>query len=107
MAGTSPAVTSTHFGIRIDSAAPAIVTATRTYNAPGRWNRSNAHSAPAAIAPPTIVPPSNPKVVSLEFTRTRSIVGGSTRGVTALRSTLNDLDSTIIPSAQGYSTHDG
>ena len=107
MAGTSPAVTSTHFGIRIDSAAPASVTATMTYNAPGRWNSSNEYSAPAAIAPPTIVPPSSPKIVSREFTRTRSIVGGSTRGVTALRSTLNDLDSTIIPSAHGYSTHDG
>ena len=35
------------------------------------------------------------------------MVGGSTRGVTALRSTLNDLDSTIIPNAHGYSTQDG
>ena len=107
VAGTSPAVTSTHFGIRIDSAAPTSVTATMTYNAPGRWNTPNKYSAPAAMAPPTIVPPSSPKVVSREFTRTRSIVGGSTRGVTALRSTLNDLDSTIIPSAHGYSTQDG
>ena len=107
MAGTSPAVTSTHLGIRIDSAAPATVTATMTYKAPGMWNSPNRYSAPAATAPPTIVPPSSPNVVSREFTRTRSIVGGSTRGVTALRRTLNDLDSTIIPSAHGYSTHDG
>ena len=88
MAGTSPAVTSTHFGIRIDSAAPTTVTATTTYNAPGSWNTLNRYSAPAAMPPPTIVPPSRPNVVSREFTRTRSIVGGSTRGVTALRSTL-------------------
>ena len=27
--------------------------------------------------------------------------GGNTRGVTALRNTLNDFDSTIIPNAQG------
>jgi hypothetical protein len=27
--------------------------------------------------------------------------GGSTRGVAALRNTLKDLDSTIIPNAQG------
>ena len=54
-----------------------------------------------------MVPPSSPNVVSREFTRTRSIVGGNTRGVTALRSTEKDLDSTIIPSAHGYSTHDG
>ena len=56
---------------------------------------------PAAIPPPTIVPPISPNIVSRELTRTRSIVGGITRGVTALRSTENDLDSTIIPSAQG------
>ena len=48
-----------------------------------------------------MVPPSRPNIVSREFTRTRSIVGGSTRGVTALRNTLNDLDSTIIPNAHG------
>ncbi len=46
-------------------------------------------------------------MVNREFTRTRSIVGGITRGVTALRSTLNDFDSTIMASAQGYSTQDG
>jgi hypothetical protein len=61
----------------------------------------NRYSAPAAIPPPTIVPKSRPKVVNRELTRTRSMVGGSTRGVTALRSTLNDFDSTIMPSAHG------
>ena len=101
MVGTSPAVTSTHFGMRIDSTAPTTVTATMTYSAPGSRNRPNRYSTPAAIAPPTMVPPSRPNIVRREFTRTRSMVGGSTRGVTALRSTLNDLDSTIIPSAQG------
>ena len=54
-----------------------------------------------------MVPPSNPNIVSRELTRTRSIVGGITRGVTALRSTENDFDSTIIASAHGYSTQDG
>ena len=54
-----------------------------------------------------IVPPISPKTVNREFTRTRSIVGGITLGVTALRNTLNDLDSTIINSAHGYSTHGG
>ena len=46
-------------------------------------------------------------MVSRELTRTKSIVGGITRGVTALRSTLNDLDNTIIASAQGYKTQEG
>ena len=59
------------------------------------------------MPPPTIVPPISPKTVSRELTRTRSIVGGITRGVTALRSTENDLDNTIISSAHGYSTHGG
>ena len=48
-----------------------------------------------------MVPPSSPNTVSREFTRTRSIVGGITRGVTALRSTENDFESTIMPSAHG------
>ncbi len=87
--------------MRIDSAAPATVTATTTYRAPGMCSRLNRYSAPAAMAPPTMVPPSRPNIVSREFTRTRSIDGGRTRGVTALRKTLNDLDSTIIPSAHG------
>ena len=94
-------MTSTHFGIRIDSTAPASVTATTTYSAPGRCIKLNRYSVPAAKAPPSSVPPSRPNTVSRELTRTRSMVGGSTRGVTALRSTLNDLDSTIIPSAHG------
>ena len=94
-------MTSTHFGIRIASTAPATVPATTTYSAPGIWKRWNPHSQAAAMPPPTIVPPNKPKAVSREFTRTRSIVGGSTRGVTALRSTEKDLDSTIIPSAHG------
>ena len=57
--------------------------------------------AGAGAAAPTTVPPSRPNVVNREFTRTRSIDGGSTRGVTALRNTEKDLDSTIIPSAHG------
>ena len=40
-------------------------------------------------------------MVNREFTRTRSMLGGSTRGVTALRSTEKLLDITIIPSAHG------
>ena len=94
-------MTSTHLGMRIDSAAPANVSATMTYSAPGMPKRLNRYSAPAATPPPTMVPPSSPNTVSRELTRTRSMVGGSTRGVTALRNTLNDLDSTIIPSAHG------
>ena len=35
------------------------------------------------------------------------MVGGMTLGVTALRSTLNDFESTIMASAQGYSTQGG
>ena len=101
MVGTSPSVTSTHFGMRIASTAPPTVTATTTYSAPGSWNMLNRYSTPAAIAPPSMVPPRRPNTVSRELTRTRSIVGGSTRGVMALRSTLNDFDNTIIPSAHG------
>ncbi|SKW65466.1 Uncharacterised protein [Mycobacteroides abscessus subsp. massiliense] len=52
----------------------------------------NVSSQAPAMAPPTMVPPTNPKVVSRELTRTRSMVGGSTRGVTALRNTPKDLD---------------
>ena len=53
------------------------------------------------MPPPTIVPPIRPNTVSRELTRTRSMVGGMTRGVTALRSTLKDFENTIIPSAHG------
>ncbi len=91
----------------MDSTAPATVTAMTTNRAPGSWSRrSQPYSIPAAMPPPTMVPPSRPNMVSREFTRTRSMVGGITRGVTALRSTLNDFDSTIIISAHGYSTQD-
>ncbi|CPZ70777.1 Uncharacterised protein [Mycobacteroides abscessus] len=108
MVGTSPAVTSTHLGMRIEAQAPTAVTAMTTKSAPGRCNnRVNASSQPAAMAPPTMVPPTRPKVVSRELTRTRSMVGGSTRGVTAPRSTPKDLDSTSIDNAQGYSTQGG
>ena len=79
-----------------------MVTKTTTNNAPGSPNSvENTYSMPAATPPPTIVPPMRPNIVSREFIRTRSIVGGITRGVTALRSTVNDLDSTIMPSAHG------
>src|ERR1700730_13062957 len=92
----------------MDSQAPPNVTAMTTNNAPGNCSRrSQPYSIPPAIPPPTMVPPSRPNMVNLEFTRTRSIVGGITRGVTALRRTLNDFDSTIMASAHGYSTHDG
>ena len=84
------------------SEAPASETNTTTNSAPGRPNSlPNTYSATAAIPPPMIVPPMRPNMVSRELTRTRSIDGGMTRGVTALRSTENDLDSTIIPSAHG------
>ena len=95
-------VTSTQRGIRIDSKAPATVTAMTTNNAPGslnRWVQTN--STPPAMAPPAMVPPSSPNTVSRELTRTRSMVGGITLGVTALRSTLNDLENTIMASAHG------
>ena len=57
---------------------------------------------PAAIAPAPIVPPSRPNTVSRELVRTRSMSGGSTRGVTALLSTENDLLITSMTSAIGY-----
>lgn len=88
--------------MRIDSEAPAMVIATTTNNAPGSWNRwVQTNSTPAAIAPPAMVPPSRPNTVSRELTRTKSMVGGITLGVTALRSTLNDFENTIMASAQG------
>src|ERR1700712_1114539 len=93
--------------MRIDDTAPSAVTTTITYSAPGICNSFNEYWTPAAIPPPTMVPPIRPNIVSRELTRTRSIVGGSTRGVMALRKTLKDFDNTIIPSAHGYSTHGG
>ena len=82
--------------------APAIVTAMTTKSDPGSLNRwLPTNSTPPAIAPPAMVPPSRPNMVSRALTRTRSMVGGMTRGVTALRSTLNDFENTIIASAHG------
>ena len=86
----------------MDSQAPATVTAMTTNSAPGNCKRrSQAYSIPPAMPPPTMVPPSRPNIVNREFTRTRSIDGGITRGVTALRSTLNDFENTIIARAHG------
>ncbi len=48
-----------------------------------------------------MVPPSRPNTVRRELTRTKSMEGGITRGVMALRSTLKDFDNTIMASAQG------
>ncbi len=43
MVGTSPSVTSTQRGIRIDSEAPASVTNTTTNNAPGNCEQRGEH----------------------------------------------------------------
>lgn len=57
----------------------------------------------AATPPAPSVPPTRPNTVSRELVRTRSIPGGSTRGVTADFSTENDLDRIIMHRASVYS----
>src|SRR3979490_2186963 len=69
------------------------------------------HNAPAApkmpLTPPAIAPKApaatKPKTVSRALVFDRVMSGGTTLGVTAALSTVNDLDSTIMPSAAGYS----
>src|SRR5690606_36912693 len=99
VAGTSPSVTSTQDGMRIACTVPATQIAAATQAAPGE---------PAiqlnsdAMAPPTAPAPS-PNTVNRALVFDRVISGGTTRGVTADLSTMYDFDSTILPSAAGYS----
>ncbi|MCP2332543.1 hypothetical protein [Actinoalloteichus caeruleus] len=53
---------------------------------------------------PATAPAANPKIVRRELVRTRETSAGRTRGVTAPRSTPNDLDMITQPNAAGYST---
>ncbi len=95
--GISPAVDSTQAGIRRHSRPPTTLSRPVKINAPVE---PKAQERPAASAPAT--PPAiSPNTVSREFVFTSVMSGGSTRGVIAALSTLNDLDSTSIPSAQG------
>ena len=97
-AGISPSVTSTQDGMRIACTAPTTQMAAVNHNAP---DESKTPLIPAAIAPKT-PPATSPNTVSLAFVLDSVISGGSTRGVTEDFSTMNDLDSTILPSAAGY-----
>src|SRR4029079_19379251 len=100
--GISPAVDSTQAGMRRHSQPPAMLSSAVKNSAPVD---PKAQDSPAATAPAT-PPASRPNTVSLELLLTRLRSGGSTRGVMAAFSTLNDFDSTSIPSAQGYSTQE-
>ncbi len=60
----------------------------------------NAQFSPLATAPNT-PPAARPNTASLALVFDSVISGGSTRGVTAALSTMNDFDSTILPSAAG------
>ena len=83
--------------MRRHSQPPAMLSSAVKISAPVE---PNAQDRPAAIAPAT-PPASSPNTVSRELLLTRLRSGGSTRGVMAALSTLNDLDSTSMPSAQG------
>ena len=96
-AGTSPAVDSTHFGIRRHSTVPATASSAVYISAP---SEPHSHATPAAI-PPKTPPAARPNVVRRELVVTSVIAEGSTRGVTAALSTTNDFDSTSMPSAAG------
>ena len=97
VAGTSPAVRSTHLGMRRHSTVPATPSAAVNHSAPG-----DPHNAATATAiPPDTAPAARPKVVSREFVVTSVIASGSTRGVTAALRTTNDLLNTSTPSAAG------
>ncbi len=80
--------------------APAAAISAANTSAPG--DPATAATTPAT-APAPSVPPTRPNTVSRELVRTKSISGGSTRGVTALFSTANDLLRIIMHSASGYS----
>src|SRR5688572_8461950 len=100
VAGTSPSVTSTHDGIRMHSTAFTRHSTAVNHNAPGEPNR---FAKPAANAPNT-PPAARPKIVMRALVLDSVISGGSTRGVIADLSTVNDLDRTMLPSAAGYSS---
>src|SRR6476659_8436511 len=90
--GISPAVDSTHAGMRRHSKPPPMDSSAVKISAPVD---PNAQDRPAAIAP-AAPPASRPNTVCLELLFTRLRSGGSTRGVMAAFSTLNDLDSTSM-----------
>ncbi len=88
---------STQAGIRIDCTAAATQISAVNHNAPADPEIA---STPLASAPNTPAA-TRPNVVSRAFVLESVISDGSTRGVTAALSTVNDFDSTIIPSAAG------
>src|SRR5262249_28867971 len=99
--GTSPSVTSTHAGIFMPCTAPTTQMTAVNHNAPGEPNNWRNRAA----RPPKTAPAARPNTVNRAFVLDNVISGGSTLGVTAALSTVNDLDSTIFPSAAGYSSH--
>jgi hypothetical protein len=96
-AGSSPVGTSTWCGSRTASTAPQPNTAAVAHSSQGK---------PSAQASPAPIPPKTP-AVSRPNTDVRAlaevsdIAPGSTRGITAARSTLCALNSTSTPSAAG------
>ena len=96
--GTSPSVTSTHAGMRIDCTAAAMQISAVNQSAPCA---EVSEFTPLASAPNT-PPAARPNTVSRALVLDSVMSGGTTRGVTADLSTVNDLDSTIRPSAAGY-----
>lgn len=96
--GTSPSVASTQDGMRIDCPAAATQINAVNHNAPAE---PNTELTPLAM-PPNTPAAASPNTVSRAFVFDSVTAGGTTRGVTADFSTVNDFDSTIMPSAAGY-----
>ncbi len=86
----------------IDSEAPAMVIATTTNNAPGS-EQVGADEFDSGTDRATSIAAERAEHGQPWLTRTKSMVGGITLGVTALRST-NDFENTIMASAQGLGT---
>src|SRR5664279_2430856 len=95
--GISPAVDSTQAGIRRHSQPPAILSSAVKISAPVEPKAQDSPAANAPATPPAI----RPNTVIRELVLTRVMSGGRTRGVIAAFNTLNDFDSTSMPSAQG------
>ena len=84
-------------GMRMACTAPTTQTTAVNHSAPAESNSCRNSVATA----PNAAPPTSPNVVSRALVLASVMSGGTTLGVTAALSTVNDLDSTIFASAAG------